>query len=651
MGAHAATEFRNWLKGTEGKTLHAGRLNIGPRLIVCFVLIILSMLAGDALILWQFHLVRAQAERLNGIDQTLAAVLRVHTSLLAFHDRLETLAESEDADRLVAEAGPLWAAVQEQVQRARSALAQLPPEVQHDPTILPTLEDIESTLPPQLDQIKTLARWRDWLAVRRRLEVQIRPLDSLASELVEKLDYEVGEEQAQTVQNTRRVERRVFLIVPMTAIVTLLIAATLGLAITRSITQPLERLVEGAKALARGEFEHQVSVSGEDELADLGRVFNDTAQQLRQLYASLQSSEDRLRLVIDTVPALVWSARPDGSVDFVNQRWGEFTGLSVEEGLGWKWEEALHPDDAGRFLGEWRAALASGQTMRTEVRVRAADGEYRWLLVRNVPLHDELGNIVKWYGSSTDIDAGKRAEEALFKAQAELAHVTRLTAMGELVASIAHEVNQPLFGIVTNASACLRWLAGDPPNLDEAREAAGRIVRDGKRAGDVIVRTRALLRKSDTAQTQLDINQTIEEIVALIQSEATRKGVAIRLELAAGLPPVSGDRVQLQQVVLNLMMNGIEAMGSVSDRQRELLIGSSRHGPDKVLVSVQDAGVGVTPESLEEIFNAFYTTKPHGMGMGLAISRSIIERHGGRLWAEPNNGPGATFQFTLLKHE
>jgi PAS domain S-box-containing protein len=241
----------------------------------------------------------------------------------------------------------------------------------------------------------------------------------------------------------------------------------------------------------------------------------------------------------------------------------------------------------------------------------------------------------------------KRAEEKLHKAQAELAHVARVTTMGELTASIAHEVNQPLAAIVTNANACLRWLAGEFPNLDEGREAARRIIRDGKRAGDVIARIRALVRKTDTEKARLDINQTLQEVILLAQSEAVRKGVALRMELAADLPPVLGDRVQLQQVILNLVMNGVEAMASVADRRRELLIRSRRHESDKVLVAVQDSGIGIDRENLEKIFNTFYTTKSQGMGMGLAISRSLIEAHSGRLWATTNAPHGAVFQFTL----
>jgi C4-dicarboxylate-specific signal transduction histidine kinase len=301
-------------------------------------------------------------------------------------------------------------------------------------------------------------------------------------------------------------------------------------------------------------------------------------------------------------------------------------------------------------MDEWRAALAEGKPLETEARLRRADGEYRWLLIRVVPLRDETGKIVKWYGTSADVEDLKRAEEALSKSQAELAHVTRVTTMGELAASIAHEVNQPLSAIVNNGSACMRWLDGVAPNLDEAREAARRIIRDGNRAGEVITRIRALLRKTDTEKARLDINQTIREVVMLTRNEAARKGVTLRLDLAADLPPVLGDRVQLQQVILNLVMNGVEAMASASSRPRELHIRSRRHESDKALIAVQDSGVGLDGQNLEKLFDAFYSTKPQGMGMGLAISRSIVEDHGGRLWAAPNDGPGATFQFTLLKY-
>ena len=646
MGHHTATEFGPWVKRAEEKTLRAAQLNIGPRLILGFVFIILSMLAADAVVLWQFHLVRTQAERLNDIDQKLVAVLRVHSSLLAFHDRLDALADSEDAGGLVTEAGPLRTAVLEDIRRATSALSLLPLDLQRDPTILPTLHVIQSALPSQLEAVTTLAASGDWRAVHLRLENQVRPLESLTSGLVEKVDHEAGEQQAQTVLNIRRVQRRVFLIVPLTAVFTLLIAGTLGLAITRSITRPLVRLVEGSKALARGEFQHQVSVTGKDELAHLGQVFNDTARRLRDLYATLQSSEDRLRRVIDTMPAYVWSTLPDGSVDFLNQRLLEFTGRSPEDLVGWGWDSAVHPDDLARFVDEWHTALAAGKQMEIEARVRQAKGDYRSLLIRNVPLRDELGNIVKWYGTGLEIEDRKRAEEALRQAQADLEQVNRVTTMGELTASLAHEVNQPIAAAVTNANTCLRWLARDTPNIEEARAAAMRIVKDGTRAGEIISRIRLLFKKGTPERELVDANEVIREMIVLLRSEAMRFSISVRTELAEDLPQILGDRVQLQQVLMNLIMNSIDAMKEV-EGTRELAIKSQRSENEHLLVSVSDTGVGLPPRQADQIFNAFFTTKPEGTGMGLRISRSIVESHGGRLWAADNSPRGASFYFTL----
>jgi C4-dicarboxylate-specific signal transduction histidine kinase len=220
--------------------------------------------------------------------------------------------------------------------------------------------------------------------------------------------------------------------------------------------------------------------------------------------------------------------------------------------------------------------------------------------------------------------------------------------MGQLAASIAHEVNQPLAGIVTNANASLRWLDGDSPNLAEARDAIRRILRDGNRAGDVVSRMRALFKKVRPTKEPLDINEVIEEVVILTQSEVRRNNVALRMELAPNLPPVMGDRVQLQQVALNLILNAIEAMSTVEDRDRDLVIRTQRDEGDEVLVAVRDSGIGLDPLRAERIFDAFHTTKPGGLGMGLSISRSIVESHSGRLWAIANDGPGATFHFTLL---
>jgi len=244
-----------------------------------------------------------------------------------------------------------------------------------------------------------------------------------------------------------------------------------------------------------------------------------------------------------------------------------------------------------------------------------------------------------------DITDRRRAEDDLREVQAELAHVARITTMGEMAASIAHEVNQPLSGVVINGNACLRWMAGDPPNMGEAREAVQRIIRDGKRASEVVARIRSMSKKSVAAKEPLDLNETIAEVVAFTQGEVRRTRATLRTDLARDLPMVIGDRVQLQQVFMNLMLNGIDAMKGTTGG-RELTI-KSEAGDAQLLISVSDTGVGLPPEQADQIFSAFFTTKENGTGMGLPISRSIIESHGGRLWAVDNSGPGMTFQFTL----
>jgi signal transduction histidine kinase len=250
-------------------------------------------------------------------------------------------------------------------------------------------------------------------------------------------------------------------------------------------------------------------------------------------------------------------------------------------------------------------------------------------------------------GAVQDVTASKMAQEALNKAGAELARVSRITALSALTASIAHEVNQPLSGIITNAGTCLRMLDAAPPDIDGARETARRTIRDGNRASDVITRLRALFGKRAFTVEPLDLNEAAREVIALSSNDLQRNRVILHSELAEGLPTVTGDRVQLQQVILNLVRNASEAMVDVHDRPRYLLIKTEGEDSSRVRLSVRDAGVGLTPEGMEAVFNAFYTTKSGGMGIGLFVSRSIIDKHQGRLWAEPNDGPGATFSFSV----
>ena len=527
-------------------------------------------------------------------------------------------------------------------------------------------------------------------------------------------------------------------------------------------------------------------VNSEGDLTELVGTHVDVTEQyeakerLQRAYDEIKKSEDRLRLVIDTIPTLVWRAGPEGSPDFLNQPALDYTGLTLDQAEH-GWPRAFHPDDQKGMLVKWSAIRKSGMRGGLEARLRRFDGEYRWFLFQAEPLRDEAGNIVKWYGSATDIEdrkltevalreseqrfrdyaetasdwlwetgpdhrltrisehinaaglvpshlpgvtrwgiatdvesesgkwrlhrelldahqpfrdfvystvnesgsqvfvrsSGKplfdikgsflgyrgtgtditatiradHAEQALRKAQAELAHVTRVTMLGELTASIAHEVNQPLAAVVANAEAGLRWLDRETPDLAAARRSVEWVINDGCRASEVIRRVRALAKKTDMEKAPLDINQVVHEAIPLVQRELVKHRVSLRTELAPALPRILGDRVQLQQVIINLLMNGIEAMESITDRPRELVVRSGQDEEGQVILSVRDRGIGISAENANRLFNAFFTTKLSGLGMGLSICRSIVEAHGGRMSASSNDGePGATFQFILPLH-
>jgi C4-dicarboxylate-specific signal transduction histidine kinase len=312
-----------------------------------------------------------------------------------------------------------------------------------------------------------------------------------------------------------------------------------------------------------------------------------------------------------------------------------------------RWLSTIHPEDRPRLLAAF-GRISGGYSAREEAEYRIVlpDGTIRWVRdsVRAIP-RDGAGRLL--HGVVSDITERARAEGALRTLQTELARMTRVMTMGEMAASIAHEINQPLAAVVANGGACLRWLAADPPNLEEAREAVTRIVGEGNRASEVIARVRAFLGRSAPAKTRLDVNEIIGEVLALVHAEVGRHGAAVRTALAAGLPPVLADRVALQQVLLNLIVNGLEAVSVVPSRPREVVISTQGHEPRGVLIAVRDSGIGLDPETAGRIFEAFFTTKPGGLGMGLTISRAIIEAHGGRVWAAANADGGATVRFTL----
>jgi PAS domain S-box-containing protein len=499
---------------------------------------------------------------------------------------------------------------------------------------------------------------------------------------------------------------------------------------------------------------------------------NNDVTDRKRAETKIHQQEKDLRLALDTLPTLAAWARPDGYLEYLNRRWLDYTGLSLEQASGWGWEVAVHPEDLAGVLDQRRAILAAGKPAEMEARMRRADGEYRWFLTRTHPLRDSSGTIIRWYtvhidiqdrkaaedalrrsetylaeaqllsrtgsfgwrsgnrelawsqqtyrifgydptlkptielvlqrvhpddvafvrrsiergsrigapldlahrvvmpdgfvkhvkvlahatkdrsygweyiGAITDITAAKQAEQALQRAQAELAHATRVATLGELAASIVHEVNQPLAAIVANGNAGMRFLDRDPPDLDEIRGSVDAMVRDGLRAAEVIRRVRAHARKTDPQKVHINVGDVINEVLVMIERELLAHRVTVRTELADGLPSVLGDRVQLQQVVINLIMNGVDAMASIGNRPRELVIRTEQL-EGNVLVAVQDCGIGFDSKDADRLFDAFFSTKADGMGMGLPICRSIIEAHGGRLWATRNDDAGATFRFSL----
>ena len=377
----------------------------------------------------------------------------------------------------------------------------------------------------------------------------------------------------------------------------------------------------------------------------LERRVAERTSQLTAVNEELRRSERYLAEAQRLTHTGSWAWRvAGGDALHVSEEWYRIYGFDPEEGMS-AWEkrlQRLHPEDRAKWQRAVDRAIREKSDYEVEVRVLLPGGTVKYIHIVGHPVLNASGDVVQFVGTSMDISASKRAEEA----QADLAHVSRVTTMGELTASLAHEMKQPIAAAAINASTCLRWLEGDTPNIEEARAAAMRISKDAKRAGEIISRIGLFFKKGMSERELVDVNEVIREMIVILRSEAMRYSISLRTELAGDLPQVMGDHVQLQQVLMNLMINGIEAMKDV-DGTRELAIRSQRAENEQVLVSVSDIGVGLPPHQTDQIFNAFFTTKPHGTGMGLRISRSIIESHGGRLWAADNFPRGASFQFTL----
>jgi PAS domain S-box-containing protein len=360
---------------------------------------------------------------------------------------------------------------------------------------------------------------------------------------------------------------------------------------------------------------------------------------------ALRESERSLRSVIDGIPGLVGILAPNGDVEAANRQITEYCGRSAEELRNWGTNGTIHHEDLPHVLEVFTKSIAAGIPYQIEHRLRRFDGAYRWFDDRGVPIRDDSGRIACWYVLLTDIDDRTRALARVQELQSDVAHMNRVATMGQMSASIAHEVSQPITGALTNASVALRLLRADPPNIEVAAGAIERILRDCSRAGEVVERVRAQIKNAPARKDIIDVNEAIGEILRLAHGEVTRRRVAVQTRLAGRLPHVEGDRIQLQQVILNLIINAAEAMSAMPEGSRHLTIRTGRDGA-AVLVAVQDSGPGIDPAHLDRIFSAFYTTKASGLGMGLSISRSIIEAHGGRLWAT-STPQGALFRLTL----
>ena len=362
---------------------------------------------------------------------------------------------------------------------------------------------------------------------------------------------------------------------------------------------------------------------------------------------ALRNRERELSLLVDMVPSHLWRVTPEGELTLANKRMADFLGLDSgnKRQLETVFDTIFHPDEAEAVWDGLRRCLRTGEPFSMTYRLRRADGVYRWMSGRADPLRDESGRIVQWFGLCHDIDDQVHAEEALRRASDKLAQATRAASLAELSASIAHEVNQPLAAIVANSHACHRWLSAQPPNIERAKITAERITRDANSAADVVGRIRALFSHTSHARSPEDVNRLIGEVCRLMADEIAAKDIRILRDLEQDLPSVALDRVQVQQVFVNLIRNGIEAMESVEDDPRVLQICSCRDGRDTIRVEVRDTGTGF--RNPDRVFEPFFTTKQHGMGMGLAICRSIIESHGGRLWTRNNETRGATVTFRL----
>lgn len=409
------------------------------------------------------------------------------------------------------------------------------------------------------------------------------------------------------------------------------LAAFILCAIAISIVSSSRKRAESAVRIARDQLEAKVL----ERTAELER----SNQEIRE-------SERQLRMLTEAIPQQIWRADASGRIEYCNQHLREYVNAAEGSLQGESFFSILHPEDTQLFRQGWESALATGGRFELKVRVRGVDGTHRWFLVRSIPQRSEDGTVERWYGIHIDIEEQHRAQQSLVIAQEDLSRLSRTLSMAEMAASIAHELNQPLTAVVTHAYACKEWLSCQPANLQKASATAEKIVQESTRASAVVKRVRALFRKERTDKQCVDVNRLVRDLARLLRDEAIRRGISVQTNLERNLPMAEADPVQIQQILLNLASNAMDAMTSVPGT-KELSIRSENRGVGEILVTVEDSGPGIPEEIASKIFEPFFSTKEQGTGMGLAICRSIVEAHDGRIWA--GNAPfhGATFQFTL----
>lgn len=382
------------------------------------------------------------------------------------------------------------------------------------------------------------------------------------------------------------------------------------------------------------------------QFADKTTIFLRDITDRKSMQAQLESSEASLRLTLDTIPGLVYSRPPDGELDYANRHLTDFFGFTLEGVQRGVWRDGLHPAESESVIAKMEEGAALGKPYAFECRHRLDDGTYGWIYSAVEPLIGPDGQVVRWYGLITDIDARKKAEESLRQTQTRLAIASRIAVASELAASIVHEISQPIAAMVANGQSCLRWLGTNPPNHDNAKAAVERIVRDGKDATEIIKGLRNLFKRSEPQKSAVKLRKIVGEVVVLLQPRTQKEGIQIDLQIASELPPMSGDPIQLQQVLLNLVSNAIDAMSLVVSRPKDLVIRAQQlHNDDSILIEIEDSGTGVSDH--EKIFETFFTTKENGMGMGLSVCRTIVTSHGGRIWASPASELGTVFSFTI----